>query len=218
MAAEPLPIDVVSDVVCPWCFIGKRRLEAAIASLPEIPVAVRWRPFQLDPSVPPGGLDRDEYMQKKFGSLGSLDAAHERLTALGRAEGAPYRFDLIRRNPNTIDAHRVVRWAADAGQEAEIVERLFTDYFVNGRDVGDHQILADAAESVGLDRATTLTRLASPHDRAAVEAEIAAAQRIGVTGVPCFIIARKYGVMGAQTADVLANAIRQAAAELSTAA
>lgn len=136
----------------------------------------------------------------------------------GPRRGAPYRFDLIRRNPNTIDAHRVVRWAADAGQEAEIVERLFTDYFVNGRDVGDHQILADAAESVGLDRATTLTRLASPHDRAAVEAEIAAAQRIGVTGVPCFIIARKYGVMGAQTADVLANAIRQAAAELSTAA
>ncbi len=215
MAAAPLSIDVVSDVVCPWCFIGKRRLEAAIAGVPEIPVAVRWRPFQLDPSVPPGGLDRDEYMRRKFGSDGSLDAAQDRLTAMGLAEGAPYRFDLIRRSPNTIDAHRVVRWATEAGREEEIVERLFTDYFAEGRDVGDHKVLADAGESVGLDRETTLRRLASAHDRAAVEAEIAAAQRIGVTGVPCFIIGNKYGVVGAQTADVLASAIRKAAGELS---
>jgi predicted DsbA family dithiol-disulfide isomerase len=218
MAAAPLTIDVVSDVVCPWCFIGKRRLEAAIASVPEIEVAVHWRPFQLDPTVPPGGLDRAEYIRKKFGADRSLDAAHDRLTVLGNAEGAPYRFDLITRSPNTIDAHRVVRWATEAGHEAEIVERLFTDYFVSGRDVGNHEILADAAESVGLDRAMTLRRLASPHDRAAVEAEIASAQRIGVTGVPCFIIGNKYGVMGAQTADILAKAIRQAAAELASAA
>ncbi|MCW5713211.1 MAG: DsbA family oxidoreductase [Bauldia sp.] len=211
-AAVPLSIDVVSDVVCPWCFIGKRRLEAAIASVPDVPVAVRWRPFLLDPSIPPGGLDRQEYMRQKFGDR-DLAASHDRLTEMGRAEGAPYRFDLIKRSPNTIDAHRVVRWASEAGHEDAMVERLFTDYFVNGRDVGNHEILADAAESVGLDRTTTLRRLSTPYDRAAVEAEIAAAQRIGVTGVPCFIIGNKYGVVGAQTADILAGAIRKAAEE-----
>jgi len=212
MAVAPISIDVVSDVVCPWCFIGKRRLEAAIASEPSIEVAVRWRPFLLDPSVPPGGLDREQYMRQKFGGR-DFTEAHNRLTEMGRAEGAPYRFDRIRRSPNTIDAHRVVRWAAEAGQEDAMVERLFTDYFVEGRDVGNHEILADAAASVGLDRTMILARLATPFERAAVEAEIAAAQRIGVTGVPCFIIANKYGVVGAQSPDVLAGAIRKAAEE-----
>lgn len=212
MAVAPISIDVVSDVVCPWCFIGKRRLEAAIASEPGIEVAVRWRPFLLDPSVPPGGLDREQYMRQKFGGR-DFTEAHNRLTEMGRAEGAPYRFDRIRRSPNTIDAHRVVRWAAEAGQEDAMVERLFTDYFVEGRDVGNHEILADAAASVGLDRTMILARLATPFERAAVEAEIAAAQRIGVTGVPCFIIANKYGVVGAQSPDVLAGAIRKAAEE-----
>ena len=213
---SPLSIDVVSDVVCPWCFLGKRRLEAAVAAV-DIPVEIHWRPFQLDPSIPPGGIDREDYIRGKFGDLDALDAAHERLVTMGKAVGANYRFDLIRRNPNTIDAHRIIRWATEAGQESEIVERLFTDYFTLGRDVGDQAVLADAAESVGLDRTATLERLAGPDDRNAILAEIAAAQRIGVTGVPCFIFGKKYGVMGAQAEETLIRAIRQAAADLAKA-
>ena len=201
------------DVVCPWCFLGKRRLEAAVAAV-DIPVEIHWRPFQLDPSIPPEGIDREDYIRGKFGDLDALDAAHERLVTMGKAVGADYRFDLIRRNPNTIDAHRIIRWASEAGQESEIVERLFTDYFTLGRDVGDHAVLADAAESVGLGRTATLERLAGTDDRNAILAEIAAAQRIGVTGVPCFIFGKKYGVMGAQAEETLIRAIRQAAADL----
>jgi predicted DsbA family dithiol-disulfide isomerase len=209
----PLSIDVVSDVVCPWCFLGKRRLEAAVRAV-DIPVEIHWRPFQLDPSIPPEGVDRDDYIRTKFGDLDALDAAHERLAKMGRAVGANYRFDLIRRNPNTIDAHRVVRWATAKGHESAIVERLFADYFTNGLDVGDHGILADAAASVGLDREATLLRLAGPDDRNAILAEIADAQRMGVTGVPCFIFGNKYGVMGAQAEETLIRAIRQASAHL----
>ena len=213
---SPLSIAVVSDVVCPGWFLGKRRREAAVAAV-DIPVEIHWRPFQLDPSIPPGGVDREDYIRTKFGDLGALDAAHDRLMTMGAAVGAKYRFDLIKRNPNTIDAHRLVRWATEAGQESEIIERLFTDYFTLGRDVGDHAILADAAESVGLDRATTLRRLAGADDRNTILAEIAQAQRIGVTGVPCFIFGKKYGVMGAQAEETLVRAIRQAAADLAKA-
>lgn len=209
----PVMIDVVSDVVCPWCFLGKRRLEAALAALPEIKTVVRWRPFQLDPTVPPGGIERDAYIAGRFGDRSRFAAAEERLIAMGRAEGLNYRFDLIQRTPNTIDAHRLVRWASEIGQEAEIVERLFNLYFIEGADVGDHQVLAEAGALVGLDRDETLKRLAGDDDRANVTNEIANAQRIGVTGVPTFILIGRYGVAGAQETPTMIEAIRRAAAE-----
>ncbi len=140
--SEPLTIDVVSDVVCPWCYLGKRRLERALDLVPATPVVIRWRPFQLDASVPPEGMDRQEYMRGKFGDLSRIDAAHERLAAFGKAEGIDYRFDEIRRAPNTIDAHRLVRWTPVELQEA-IVETLFRAYFTEGRDIGNHAVLAE---------------------------------------------------------------------------
>lgn len=147
---SPITVDVVSDVVCPWCYLGKSRLEHAIARVPEIPVEIRWRPYSLDPTVPREGEDRAAHIIRKFGSLAALDEGHRRLTDLGRAEGITYNFDRITRSPNALDAHRVGRWAADAGKGEAMVERLFAAYFSEGRDVGDHAVLASLASEVGL--------------------------------------------------------------------
>lgn len=204
-----LPIDVVSDVVCPWCYLGRRRLAEALSMVGPVPVAIRWRPYRLDPTIPPGGIERREYIERKFGSLTALDTAHANLVALGTAEGIDFRFERITRSPNTIDAHRLVRWASAIGAEDAAVEALFRGYFTEGRDIGEHAVLADIAGTVGLDPSKTAARLATDEDRAIVEAEIALAYKIGVTGVPCFILGQRHGVVGAQPAEVLARAIAE---------
>jgi predicted DsbA family dithiol-disulfide isomerase len=210
-SVAPLTIDVVSDVVCPWCYLGKSRLEQAIAAVPDIPVAVRFRPYSLDPSVPPEGEDRAAYIVRKFGSANALDAGHQRLEAMGREAGIDYHFDRITRSPNTLDAHRLVRWATEAGKGAEMVDRLFRAYFSEGRDVGDHNVLGALATDVGLDGAAIAARLATDDDKASVRAAIDEAYQIGVTGVPTFILGGKYGVVGAQSVEALTEAIRQVA-------
>ncbi len=149
MTDETLTIDIVSDVVCPWCYLGEKRLEAAIA-YESGPVAVRWRPYQLDPTIPEGGLDRTEYMERKFGRDGRLKAIHDNL---GAEVGLPFAFAKIRRAPNTLDAHRLIRWAASVGVQREVVEQLFSAYFVEGRNIGDHAVLIDIAAASGLDAA-----------------------------------------------------------------
>lgn len=213
--AFSVSIDVVLDVVCPWCFLGKRRLEAAIAALPAIPVTIRWRPFQLDPTIPAEGVDHREHLIGKFGDLSRLDEAHRRLVALGADEDIDYQFDQIERSPNTIDAHRLIRWATEIGEQDAAVERLFTLHFTEGADIGDHEVLANLAAELGFDRDTIADRLASDEDKPQVHAEIAAIQELGITGVPCFILAGKYAVMGAQPAEQLTSAISKVAAELS---
>jgi predicted DsbA family dithiol-disulfide isomerase len=211
MTSQTVTIDVVSDVVCPWCYLGKARLEHAIAALPDFTVNVRWRPYQLDPSVPPEGMDRAEYIAKKFGDISALDAAHKRLEDMGRAEGISYAFEKITRSPNTINAHRLVRFAGEEGKESDLVTRLFAANFTEGRDVGNLDTLADIAGEAGMDRDATLRRLQTDEGRSEVLAEIQDAYRIGVTGVPTFILAQRYGVVGAQSVETLADAIRQVA-------
>ena len=149
-AGDVLTIDVVSDVVCPWCYLGEKRLEAALAEETR-PVALRWRPYQLDPTIPPGGLDRAEYMERKFGRDGRLKSIHDHLVRLGAEVGLSFAFDRIERAPNTLDAHRLIRWAASAGTQRDVVDRLFRAYFVEGRDVGDRAVLLDVAAASGLD-------------------------------------------------------------------
>lgn len=208
---KSVSIDVVSDVVCPWCYLGKARLEHAIAALPDLDVTVHWRPYQLDPSVPPEGMDRAEYVRKKFGSPAALEGAHQRLLEMGRAEGIAYNFESQKRAANTINAHRLARWAAAEGKESDMVTRLFAANFTEGRDVGDLETLADIAGEAGMDRAKIAARLATDEDRDVVLAEIQEAYQIGVTGVPTFILGRRYGVVGAQSVETLVNAIRQVA-------
>ena len=208
---EALTIDVVS----PWCYLGKRRLTQALAEVDGGPVAVRWRPYQLDPTIPESGLDRHAYMKAKFGDESRLAAAHDRLTALGAEVGIAYDFAAISRSPNTLDAHRLIRWAATAGAQDAVVERLFQLYFEQGRDIGERALLVEVARENGMDGEVVASLLADGQDAEAVQAEIAEAQSIGVTGVPFFIFASRFGVPGAQGADVLAKAITQARASLS---
>jgi predicted DsbA family dithiol-disulfide isomerase len=211
--SEPLTIDIVSDVVCPWCYLGEKRLEAALADETGS-VTVRWRPYQLDPTIPEGGLDRTAYMEKKFGKTGRLKSAHDNLTRLGAEVGLPFAFDKIERSPNTLDAHRLIRWAASAGVQAEVVDRLFKAYFVEGRDIGDRGVLIEIASECGLNASLVEKLLADGADADLVRQEIEQAQAMGVSGVPFFILGGRLGVPGAQEPSVLRQAIAQARAQM----
>ena len=201
---EPVTIDVVSDVVCPWCFMGKRRLAAALAMRPDVPVEIRWRPFQLDPTIPPEGMDRLGYMTRKFGPE-KIREIHTRLEEAGREIGIPFAFERIARSPNTLDAHRLVRWSQGPRQDA-VVEALFSAYFIEGQDISDRDLLIRIGAAHGLDAQVVRARLEDGTDRGAVQEEVATAVRIGVSGVPFFIFAGRFGVPGAQSSDVLAAA------------
>ena len=214
MKQPMVTIDVVSDVMCPWCYIGKRRLEAAAAALPEIALDVQWRPFQLDATIPEEGMDRKTYLERKFGGAEAAERVYAPVRAAGEAESIPFEFDKIRRSPNTINAHRLIRWAGQEGLQEEMVERLFRLYFLEGGDLTDTAVLAQAAEDAGMERQVVERLLAGDAEVAEVRAEIEAAQQMGVTGVPTFIIAGRYAVVGAQSADVLADAISRAMAEV----
>jgi predicted DsbA family dithiol-disulfide isomerase len=210
-SADPLVIDVVSDVVCPWCYLGKKRLEAALATSGE-KAEMRWRPYQLDPTVPPEGLDRKAYMEAKFGKGDRLKQAHDHLREKGAELGLAYDFDAIKRAPNTLDAHRLIRWALEAGVQDTVVTRLFALYFEEGRDISDRDLLASLAGEAGMDAKAVRAKLDTDQDADAVRQEIEQAQKIGVTGVPFFIFAGRLALPGAQEASVMIEALKQARA------
>jgi len=205
-----MQIDVVSDTVCPWCFIGKRRLARALEMRPEIAFDVQWRPYQLDPNITREGVDRASYMKAKFGDGPRVAAMSESLKAEGLREGISFAFEKIDRRPNTIDSHRLIRWAATAGIQETVVERLFAAYFLEGRDIGDTGVLEFLAADVGMDSIQVAELLADDTDRAAVEREANLAGEMGITGVPTFIFASKYVISGAREAEVLVQVIDKA--------
>ncbi len=205
-----MQIDVVSDTVCPWCFIGKRRLARALEMRPEIAFDVQWRPYQLDPNIPREGVDRASYMKAKFGDGPRIAAMSESLKAEGLREDISFAFEKIDRRPNTIDSHRLIRWAASAGIQDTVVERLFAAYFLEGRDIGDPGVLEFLAADVGMDSIQVAELLADDTDRAAVEREAKLAGEMGITGVPTFIFASKYVISGAREAEVLVQVIDKA--------
>jgi predicted DsbA family dithiol-disulfide isomerase len=212
--SNSITVDVVSDAVCPWCFVGQKRLDKALETLTDLNVEVRWRPYQLDPTIPPEGRDRKEYMLAKFGSEEKLREIHARIEALGEAEGIEFDFGAIKVSPNTLDAHRVIRWAGSSGNGVQnrLVRKLFQLYFEKGANIGDHSVLVDAARESGMDAAVVESLLATDADREAVSTEATTATRMGITGVPCFLLEGKYAVMGAQDTATIADAIRQVAA------
>lgn len=204
---KKIEIDVVSDVICPWCFLGKRRLDKAIGLLDDVKVEVNWRPFFLDPTIPKEGISRKTYMEGKFGAE-RLKTIHDPLIAAGKEDGVPYQFDKITRTPNTLDAHRLIRWSHPSGKQSEVAERLFMAYWNGGLDVGDRAVLVKIAGDAGLDAADVSKKLEDGVDVDAVAAEVRHAASMGVNGVPCFILGRKQGLMGAQPAEALVEAIR----------
>ena len=206
-------IDVVSDVVCPWCFVGKRRLEQALKALPDTPVKVSWRPFQLDATIPSEGMRRQDYMLRKFGSAERIAELQKPLLAAGAALGIPFAFDKITVSPNTLNAHLLLKWADAAGRQEAMAERLFQLYFTEGGDLSNQETLVEAAVEAGLDGTLVAQLLASQADLAAVVEEIGHARSLGISSVPTFIIANRYAVAGAQGPETLVSAITRASLE-----
>ncbi len=201
-------IDIVSDVICPWCFIGKRRLERALAAEPAGSIEVGWRPFQLNPEMPDEGMSRRDYLRAKFGEDDGGDR-YKHVIAAGLEEGIPFAFEKMQRTPNTVRAHRLIRYATRAGTPDALVERLFVAYFVETRDVGDIDVLAAVAGEVGLDAQAVRAYLLSDEDDALIREEDAFARRMGIHGVPCFVIDRKFMVSGAQPPEIISQVLQR---------
>lgn len=212
----PLRIDVVSDVVCPWCFIGKRRLEKALALRPDIPVEVHFQPYFLNDWIPREGISRDDYLTKKFGSPARYRDIAQRVAAAARDEGLTYAIDKINRQPNTLDAHRMIRWADEIGKAPQMKQRLMDLYFTEGADLTDREVLVRAGSEIGLNADDLRAWLASDRDVALVERQANAAKEAGIEGVPCFIFGGALAVSGAQAPEYLADAIARAAQELAS--
>ncbi len=212
-----MQIDVISDTICPWCYIGKRRLERAIRLRPQITFDVRWRPFQLDPTTPPEGVDRKTYIESKFGSSDKIKPIHAALLKAGEDEGLAFAFEKISRTPNTIASHRLIRWSHSMGVQNEVVELLFRRYFMEGADVGQTKVLAAIAAEAGMDAELVEELLASDADLEKVQHEDSMARKIGIQGVPTYLIGGKVLINGAQDAEVLARVIDKVAAETESA-
>lgn len=203
-------IEVYSDVVCPWCYVGRRRLEAAVQQLEgKHEVRVTWKPYQLNPWVPAEGMDRAEYRRIKFGSAERSSGMDTRLVDAGRGEGIDLHFDRIKRTPNTLAAHRLIWLAEQQGRQIEMVDTLFQAYFTDGKDIGDLAQLTELAAAAGLDAEAVSAFLATEDGLTEVQAEEEAGRALGIDGVPFFLLAGKYGVSGAQPASVLVDVIER---------
>lgn len=210
---EPIVVDIISDVMCPWCYIGKRRFEKALKLKPDIPVDVRWRPYQLDETIPREGVERQEYLSKKFGGVERAKQIYQAVSDAGEEESIAFKFDKIERSPNTVDAHRLIRWAVTPDLQEEMVERLFSLYFLEGGDLTDREVLLNAAKEIGMDLEIVGELIHSDADAQLVAEEVQLARDMGVNGVPCFIVANKYAVMGAEQPEVIARALEMAVAD-----
>jgi predicted DsbA family dithiol-disulfide isomerase len=208
---QPVRIDVVSDVVCPWCFIGKHRLEAALKLKPGIAVEVHYRPYFLNDWIPREGISREDYLTKKFGSPERYKGIAQRVGAAAAEEGLVYASDKMKRQPNTLDCHRLIHWAEAIGKSAQMKQKLMDLYFTQGADLTDNDTLVKAAADVGLDAPTVRADLATDKDVEQIEQEALSAKEAGIEGVPCFIFGGKFAVSGAQSPEYLADAIERLA-------
>ena len=208
-------LDIISDPICPWCYIGKANLDQAIAQTGHNPFDIEWRVFQLNPDMPPEGRDRRPYLERKFGGPERAQAIYGRIRDAAAESGLDVNFDRIERTPNTMDAHRLIRWSRTTGNQSALVDQLFRRYFVEGQDISDPAILTEAAESVGMEREVVERLLAGDADRQELADEDVTAREMGISGVPCFIVGGKYVLQGAQPPETWAKVIEElvAAAE-----
>lgn len=208
-----LSVEVVFDLVCPWCFLGIRRLSRVFAARPDLQVELVWRPFLLNPDIAPGGVPRQDWLLRKFGGEDRARRLHHGIAELGRAEGIAFRFDLIRRIPQSVDAHRLLRWAArEEGPVESLVDALFGAYFGEGVDIGQPASLLRLAAEQGLDPAGAARLLGSAAEAEWVHIENLRAHRLGINGVPCFIVDGRHAIAGAQEPEVLERLVEVALA------
>ncbi len=205
-----MQIDIVSDTVCPWCFIGKRRIARAMAMRPDVPFEVFWRPYRLDPSIPREGVDRRAYLKAKFGDTPRSSAMGDAIRSEGAGEGISFAFDKIAKTPNTLDSHRLIRWAGSVGVQDDMVERLFGAYFLDGRDIGDPAVLTEIAAEAGMDPELVGELLSKDSDLALVEREAGLASEMGISGVPTFIFDSRFMISGAREPEILVKIIDRA--------
>ena len=196
-------LDIFSDPICPWCFIGKRRLERALAARPDLEIDVHWRAFQLNPEMPAEGMERQLYLELKFGGPAAAQRIYNTIAEAGAGEKIDFDFGAIRRTPNTINAHRLIRRAAAAGKQDAVVEALFRRYFLAGEDIGDTAALLEVAAEAGLEPAGLEAFLAGSEESETVRGEDASARRTGIQGVPTFIFANRFALSGAHEPEVL---------------
>jgi predicted DsbA family dithiol-disulfide isomerase len=214
--AAMIRLDIFSDPVCPWCLIGKAQLDRALEANPGHPFVVQWHPFQLNPDMPAGGVDKRAHLTKLFGDAARLDAIHDRLRETARAAGIAMNPDKPLRIPNTLNAHRLIHWAGIDGVQSAVMSALFDAYWHGGRDIGDDEVLADIAASVGMDGQAVLRLLASDADSDDISARDRDARQKGVSAVPTYLIAQQYVVAGAQPPEVWAEVIAELTAKITT--
>ncbi|MDH5528630.1 MAG: DsbA family oxidoreductase [Paracoccaceae bacterium] len=207
-------LDIISDIACPWCYVGKAYLDRALEAHPEHPFEIEWHPFQLNPEMPISGMDRAEYMEKKFGGRENAVRAYAPLVEHAQKAGLVLNLGDVKRTPNTLNAHRLIHWAGLEGRQTPVVSALFRALWQEGRDIGDLQVLADVAEHSGLDRAMMLRLLEGDADREDISARDAHARERGVTGVPTFILANQHVLQGAQPSEVWGRIIEELTEQL----
>jgi len=199
---DPIKLDIMSDPICPWCYIGKAHLDQALATLPDHPFAIEWHPFQLNPDMPAGGMDRRSYLEGKFGGKEGAVRAYAPVVEHAQKAGLKINFEAMERTPNTLDAHRFIHWAGIEGRQTAAVSALFQAYFVDARDIGDHEVLADLADTIEMDAAVVTRLLKSEVDADDIRKRDAHSRQMGVTSVPTFIVAGKHAVPGAQPPEL----------------
>ena len=213
-AKARLQIEIVHDLVCPWCYLGIRRLFRTMRRRPDMIYELTWRPFLLNPDMPRSGMSRADYVIRKFGGEDRARRLYGSITEIGTAEGVAFRFDRIRRTPSSVDAHRLVRFAARYGRGREVVEALFAAHFSDGHDIGDFGVLRAVGLSCGLDAIEVLSFLNSDNDVDAVHADNLRAHRLGINGVPCFVVAGRHAIAGAQEPEVIERLLDVAAIDV----
>ena len=211
MTAAPIRLDIFSDPVCPWCYVGKANLDRALAQHPDHPFVIQWHPFQLNPEMPAEGVAKRAYLEEKFGGKARVDAVHERLREVARGAGLDMNPDKPQRMPNTLNAHRLIHWAGIEGVQQAVVNALMRAYWTEGRDIGDLATLADIAAENGMDREATLRLLHSDADADDIQARDQDARQKGVNSVPTFLIAQQYVVSGAQPTETWDKVIAELA-------
>lgn len=206
---DPIKLDIMSDPICPWCYIGKAHLDRALAAEPDHPFLIEWHPYQLNPEMPAGGMDRRTYLEQKFGGKDAAVKAYAPVVEHAKKAGLTINFDAMKRTPNTLDAHRLIHWAGIEGRQTAAVSALFKAYFVEARDIGDAEVLADVADGIGLDASVIGRLLATDADVEAIRERDSHSREMGISSVPTFIVAGKHAVPGAQPPELWKQVISE---------
>ncbi|KIC37577.1 DsbA family oxidoreductase [Leisingera sp. ANG-M7] len=210
-------LDILSDPICPWCYIGKTHLDKALAEVPDHPFVIEWHPFQLNPDMPREGMDRREYLERKFGGKEGAVKAYAPVVEHAEKAGLTINFEAMQRTPNTLDAHRLIHWAGVEGKQTQVVDALFKAYFVDARDIGDHAVLADVAQEAGMEANVAARLLEGDSDVQAIRDRDAHSRKMGVSSVPTFIVANQHAVPGAQPPELWKQVIEDILQQLKAA-